>query len=160
MFRMLAIPLLSGCLAEPPDGEALASALTTRGGCGDLVVYAASADHTLLLRVDAPGLVAEAREAGTSVFRTVTLPDPAVTVLLDQGGSVDDAICDDVIENGGPQVRRTLEAVSGTAMVTVRPDGEGRADVQLTDVGLEGDGGAVTLPAFSWTDVAVGWLPG
>lgn len=159
-MRPIVFVLLSAC-AAPLSGDVTAQ-LDPAGGCADLILYAVSDDDTLLLRIDADGLIADA--GGEPSSQTFTLPDAAVTVVLEQGSKISDAICDDVIENGGPQVDRTYTATAGTAAFTIRPgdtDENSRADLTLTDLTLEDeDGHVVTVSELVWTDVGVGWLAG
>ena len=95
----------------------------------------------------------------------MTLPDPLAVVTLEVGAAVSDATCDDVVENGGPRVRDTYEAVSGQVDFVIVPDGDGyggaSASATLTDVVLENaDGDSVTVEDFAWEDIHVGWLAG
>ena len=159
MSRALIVSLAALVACGPTVPEDLAAALTERGGCGDLIVYAYDTDDSLLLTVVVDGLVDAAQIAGEEQTTTHEIGDPGVQVGLDVGSRITDAICDDVIENGGPVVRRTLDATAGTIEVTVRPGDDAwgaRADVDITGVVLE-DAAPLDL---SWTDIAVGWLAG
>lgn len=154
---------LVGC-AAPLAGDFEAD-LTEKGGCGDLWVYAVDAGDTLLLTVNIDGPIAAA--AGVDATSDYTLPDAAVQITLDVGSSVSDRICDDVVENGGPQVRETWTAVSGAVhLELVFPATTGAyplpdANVELTDVVLESEGGEqVTVESLTWEGVQVGWLAG
>lgn len=168
LLALAATAALSACATSTPTGSELAEALESSGGCGDLVVYAVDADKTLLLDVQADGLVQAATEAGEPTTTTFDLATATgVRVILEQGSEIDDAICDDVIENDGPIVDRSWTATAGTLEVTVRPGptdtaSDPRSDVTLTDVVLtpDGRGETLSLPSMTWTDIPVGWFAG
>lgn len=152
-----------GC-AAPLAGD-FESTLTEEGGCGDMFVYAVDAADEILLTVEADGPVAAA--AGEDAVVHYSLPDAGVAITVDVGSSISDAICDDVIENGGPDVQSTWTAVSGdvhlelTFPTDTAAGSDPTARVELTDVVVESEAGEqVTIEAFTWEDVLVGWLPG
>lgn len=162
MNRLVALTpaLLVGCGPALPDD--LAASLTEVGGCGDIVFYAHDVDDTVLLRVAGEGLVDAATAAGEPTTTTFTLPDAALEVEIDVGSAISDAICDDVIVNGGPRVRDTWIAVSGTAEITVRPGAEtfdARSDLHLEGVSFD-DPEDTELDTFDITDISVGWFAG
>lgn len=166
-MRILALAALVGTLAgcTPTLPADFGDELTSEGGCGDVYFYAFDADDTMLLEVMADGLIAAAQAAGEPTTTVYTLPDADLQVQVEVGSRISDAACDDLIENGGPQVAVVYAAVSGTATITVRPGDDldgARADLQLTDVVFEPEGGgeAVTLESFEITDVSVGWYAG
>lgn len=155
---------VTGCGGIDVLGPNFTDELGTVGGCGDITFYAVDDDDELMLTFRAEGLVAAARAAGQETVTVFDLSTSAAQLLLEQGTRVSDATCDDVIENGGPQVARTWEAVAGMATVTVRPE-PGRenavADLVLEDVVLESDGGRrVTFDRLEWLAIMVGWYPG
>jgi hypothetical protein len=159
----LALGALTACGASLEDD--FEADLTVHGGCGDVFVFAHDEADTMLLTAHAEGLIAPAQAAGEEVVTTFEIPDSGLTLELEVGQRISDAICDDVIENGGPQVDETWTAISGTATFAVRPDENtaeyGRADLHLEDVVLENDGGeSVTIETFDVTDISVGWLAG
>jgi hypothetical protein len=160
---LLAASSLMATACTPPLTGDVGDQLTRTGGCGDTFVYAADADDTIELSVFAEGLIAAAGDAPST--RSFTLPDAAVRVRLEQGDRITSATCTDLIENGGPKVVRTYTATAGTVDVTVRPGGadgwDSEADVTLTDATLATEGGQeITIDAFTWTAIWVGWLPG
>lgn len=172
--RLVALaPLAVFALAAACDGDGLTGPeverLALRGGCGDVVFYAVDdADEVMLTFIDA-GVVEDAREQGgelvlTSNFgRGLGFPRPALRVV--QGTRVSDATCDDVIENDGPQIRRSWTAVEGTSTLRVRPlvEQEGAmADLVLEDIVFQpdGDGRPFRVDRMEWIDVFVGWFPG
>jgi hypothetical protein len=161
LASLLTLAACDGSGALGPDFE---TELTTLGGCGDVVFYAVDGADELMLSFLVDGLVSEARTAGEETTTTFELPDAAVALILEEGTRVSDAMCDDVIENDGPQIHRTWTATSGTATVTIRPHPtqEGAtADLFLHDVVFEREGGPqVVLERFEWTDTSVGWYAG
>lgn len=155
-----------GCASGDPLGPRFVERLTAFGGCGDIVLYAADSADELMLSFRAEDVLVDARSAGAGE-ETVTvfaLPSEEAQLVLEQGTKVSDATCDDVIENGGPQVSRTWTAVSGTAVLVVRPEegrATGRADLLVQDIVLETEGDErVTFERLEWTDVFVGWYAG
>jgi hypothetical protein len=152
------------CSNEDPLGPGFEQSFAHLSGCADLVFFAVDSDDELMLSFVAEGLVAGARSAGAVTVTLFSLPDAGATLKLEQGSRISDAMCDDVIENNGPQVSRTWTATAGTATVTVRPDAtqeSARADLLLQDVVFErGEGERVTLERLEWSDVSVGWFPG
>lgn len=152
-----------GCGADPL-GPIFEQRLTHFGGCADVIFYAVDADDEVMVTFRAQGLVASAQEGGTETETVFQLPADGVDLILEQGSRISDATCDDVIRNGGPRVRRTWTAASGTATVRIRPDqgsSGGRGDLLLEGVVFTSDGeDAVALHRLEWLDVPVGWLPG
>lgn len=162
-MRPLLLVLLAGCTPSLTDG--FGATLTDHGGCSDLVVYASNPEDTVLLRFDRDGAVAEALAAGEEVTTTIPLPDPDTSLVVQVGEKIADAMCTDVIVNGGPVVREEWAAVSGEATLTVRAGGtdgwDSRADLTLTGVTFQSEAGwEADLGDFVFTDVSVGWLPG
>ena len=77
--------------------------MTDIGGYADIQVYAVDdADEVMLGFLVAGQLKAanEAEEAQTTDFE---LPSDGVTLIVEVGGRISDATCDDVVENGGPR---------------------------------------------------------
>lgn len=162
---VIAAALLSlvGCRGIGPVGPEFEERLSTFGGCGDVFFYAVDDDDRLMLSFRADGVVQQARDAGEEVVAVFELPTAATDLVLEQGTAISDAMCDDVIENGGPQVGRRWEATAGTATVTVRPEPNGpgvRADLVLEDVVLESRRQQITMERLEWTDILVGWFAG
>jgi hypothetical protein len=166
LLSMLAVAACEGDGLVGPNFE---RQLAFMGGCGDIVFYAVDDDDELMLTFVSEGLVQEARNAGHEIRLAFQLrPSFGLTrgdVYLAQGSRVSDVTCDDVAEQGGPQIRRTWTAIAGSATVTVRPlaDQEGAmADLLLENVLLEpdGDGRQLRVDRMEWTDIFVGWYAG
>jgi hypothetical protein len=164
LFVALCSVAAVACSSADPLGPGFEDDFVLYGGCADVVFFAVDGPDEVLVTFQAPGLVASARASAlleTSVF---DLPATGVTAIIEQGSKISDAICDDVIENGGPRVDRTWTAVSGRATVTIRPgpnDFGSQGDLSLDDVVfVSDDGRRVRLPELRWTDIGVGWLPG
>jgi hypothetical protein len=155
---------VAGCGSIDLLGPKFTDELSTIGGCGDITLYAVDDDDELMLTFRAEGPVAEARAAGQETVTVLDLSTAAAHLVLERGKRVSDATCDDVIENGGPQVARSWAATAGTATVTIRPE-PGRAtataDLVLEDVVLQTVGGdRVTFDRLDWTSILVGWYAG
>lgn len=160
LLLLLILGGMSACGADPlgPDFE---TRLTEMGGCADIWFYAVDDADETLLTFSSHGLIEAA--AGDTITTTFQLPDDDVELMVETGSQISDAICDDVIENDGPQVDRTYRAVGGEAVVTVRPVDEwgARGDLRLTDVVLrDSEGRTVVIEQLEWLDTFVGWLPG
>jgi hypothetical protein len=132
--------------------------------CGDAFFYFVDLEGETLLTIHIPGLATEAAEAGEPITRTLSHADPALVITLQTGRFLDDAICDDVIEND-PVVDTTHLPVAGTIVVTVTPSGDGGspidvggiadltvADLEFRRIGFVRD--AVHL------GLRIGWYPG
>ena len=162
--RLLILLMALGCGLDllGPEFE---RRLTHFSGCGDVIFFAVDADDELMVTFRAEGLVAAARAGGTETTTVVELPSDDVELVVGQGSRISDGTCDDVLENGGPRVRRSWTGISGTATVRIRPleasiDG-GRGDLELEDVVFTSeDGDEVTLDRLEWADISVGWRPG
>ena len=167
-YRSLSIAFCAvvglACSGSDPLGPGFEDDFAQRGGCADVVFFAVDAADEVLVTFQTSGLVEAARSSATPVTTVFDLPEAGVTAIVEQGSKISDAICDDVIENGGPQVDRTWVAISGRATVTIRTGPEdfgARGDLRLDDVVfLSDDGRRVSLAELIWTDVGVGWLPG
>lgn len=161
MMRWMMLATLAACAAPLP--EDLATTLDDRGGCADVVFYAVDVDDSVMLTVRGSGLIAAAQAGAEQPF-VFDLPSEDLTVTLEQGDRVSDAMCDDVIENGGPTVVRTWTPSSGTATITVRvdatADAEPEADLRLDDVILESNGDTATVDEMEILGVTVGWFAG
>jgi len=162
MRSVYALLALAACDLGAPsvDGD-VEETLTETGGCGDLYTFAVDEDDEVILEVRFDEPIAAA--AGVDTSLSYAIPDEAVAVTLSVGTRVSDISCDDVAENGGPQIDEVWTAVSGDgALDLVHPtDVDPRADVVLTNVVLESvDGEPITIEAFSWEDITVGWFAG
>jgi hypothetical protein len=159
------VPLLLlaslGCGSDPLGPE-FGQRFTHFGGCADVVLFAVDARDELMITFRADGLVQEAQGTGVPTETVIDLPADDVVLIVEQGSSVSDATCDDVVMQGGPRVGRTWTATAGSATLRISPrEGGGRADLVLEDVVFEADGeDEVTLERLEWQDVSVGWLPG
>lgn len=162
-FVVVGALVLAACSSDllGPDFE---TRFAHQGGCGDVYFYAVDGADEVLLTFTTAGLVAAATASGDTTTTVLALPDAGVTLEVEVGRRISDAICDDVIENGGPRVDRTYRAVAGTATVTIRPGTDvwdARGDLVLEDVLLrDRDGHTVTVERLEWTDTPVGWLAG
>lgn len=157
-------PLLLGACA-PTLTDGFGETLTEHGGCGDVIFYAANPEDTVMLRLDHPGAVAEAVAAGVETTTELTVPDPDTQVVVEVGVRISEAMCTDVIENGGPAVHETWTATAGTATIVIRPDGDdgwgSTGDLTLTGVVFEnGADERAELPDLTLTGISVGWLAG
>ena len=157
---LLALPAIACDLEGSGSLDAdFEDTLTNEGGCADLYVFAVDDADEVILEVRFDGPIAAA--GGASTEDEFTLPDPTVDITVKVGNKVSDAACDDVIENGGPQIDDVWEAVSGVVNLTIEAGDTPVGDVTLEDVVFESpDGEQVTVEAFDWEDISVGWFPG
>jgi hypothetical protein len=167
---MRVAPLLAlatiGC-AEPLD-PAFTDTLTVTGGCGDVVLFARNEADTVLLRATrARGLVEDVLADRQPHDAYVGFPSTDIAVTVQLGEHLSDATCDDVIEDGGPQVDATWVPTDGHATIRVRPpvreEALPRADLVLSNLVLapeRGRGDAITIEDFQILDVLVGWYAG
>lgn len=163
-MRLLPLVLL-GTACAPAPYAGFEDDLTSRGGCGDLLFYARNAEDTIELTVRLEGVLAEATASGQDTSIVLPFPTPRATLLVRTGRQVGDATCDDVIENGGPEVLTTWVPVDGDGTVYIRPGAtldQARADLILSDIELkpEAGGPSVVLEDLAIMDVAVGWFAG
>jgi hypothetical protein len=135
-------------------------------GCGDVFVYAASADESKALFVVFRGeLAAEATQTQQTVERSYTLPHPDIDVYAQWGSELTVDTCTDVF-TGAPVVNGEATAIDGTVHLTLEPTGPyqpwdmpSHATVELDGVSLQAPGGRIR--SLSTTlEAAVGWLPG
>jgi hypothetical protein len=174
------LTLVAGCSEEDPrDVE---RQLTQSGGCADLVAYARNADDTMLLLIRASGLVSAAYDAAEGATDETTTfsfdledqnPHPEFDLIVEfrQGRNLSVEICNDVIEDPGPYVRRNFGALSGTLQIDLTPTHEdpeawempASGTFKLTNVLLSvspsGDGAKTLIQDFTFT-ANVGWFPG
>lgn len=169
-FRSLLLPalLLTACgesLAPLPSD--VVSSLTQRGGCADLIAYAANATDTVALMIRADGLVDAAYDEGEETpFSFDLASSDEVTVEIVRGEYVTHTTCNDAISHD-VVIDETYAARSGGALFVVTPTGEredwgapATAAITLTDVVLESEIGArIEIDEFAFT-ANVGWLPG
>ena len=178
MKRLVRYPLfltLVALLAAACEGDGLTGPeveeLPLRGGCGDVLFYAVDDADEVMLTFIEPGAVEDARELGDEWVQTFDfghgLGFPRPTLRVVQGTRVSDATCDDVLENGGPQIQRSWTAVQGRSTLRVRPlaGQEGAmADLVLENIVFhpddDSDGRTIRIDRMEWIDVFVGWLPG
>jgi hypothetical protein len=156
---------LAGC--TPSLGENWADSLTEKDGCGDVFLYAANVDDTIMLSFQAADVVAAAGDAAKKQVVELAFPDEGVVLVVEQGTKVSDAACDDVIENGGPDVTKTWTATSGTGTLAITPtfDKSGNlqtaaAVLELSDIDFEDDAGEQTTLTSMNIAAQVGWYPG
>lgn len=162
-IALLALGALA-CTDADPLGPGFEDDFVHRGGCADVVFFAVDAADEVLLTFQTTGVVDAARGSSVPVTTNFDLPTPGVTLIIEQGSKISDAVCDDVIENGGPRVVRTWTAVEGHAAVTIQAGADdfgARGDLVLDDVVFRSDDGrSVAVDELRWTDIGVGWLPG
>ncbi|GEM_PF-6159228 len=145
------------------------------GGCGDVFIHGKNADDTVgLAFTDGLNLnLAEmAHQAGTdtytSIFDLAVSPD---SLTITEGTNVTYESCNDaLLPNINVSITRTWKPISGTATITITPDGEptawgtypANAVLVLEDVVLSPtDDDSVTVSLENMTiTAAVGWLPG
>lgn len=149
--------VLGGCVEPLPDD--LAARLTRTGGCGDVVFFATDADDTLMLIAEAPELVTEAFAAGQTRTTDYLIPDESFSLQVHRGARVSDATCDDVVEQGGPDIRDTWTAEAGSATITIVPGPtaeQSTGTLLIQDVIVDD----ALIATFEIADVAVGWFAG
>lgn len=164
---------LAGCAAAEPSpdpGQQLNGADFERaGGCGDAVIFVASADDTMLIAVEWPGIAAEAQSEG-ELTQTVSLPADEVSVKLQGGQRLSEGQCTDIIQPDAPVIATESFATAGEASITVTPEGDepmfavSVATLVLTDVVFtyESPHGqqVFRLDRLEVPDIRIGWMPG
>ncbi len=164
---------LAGCAAgEPTPAPGLqlnAADFERTGGCADAVIYAASADDTMLIAVEWPGVAGEAQSEG-ELTESVSLPTDQVSVKLQGGQRLSEGYCTDIIMLDAPIVATESMASAGDASISVTPSGAdpifpvSRATLILTDVVFtyESPHGqqVFRLDRLEVPDVQIGWMPG
>ena len=99
-MRALFLMLAAGCASVEPQPAAEVDPnadFTDAGGCGDLVVYAVNSADTVVLRIEAEGLVEASGGADTT--STWSLPNLAVDVVLEVGDHVTGALCAEIVDH-------------------------------------------------------------
>jgi hypothetical protein len=141
--------------------------LSKKYGCGDVTFYAFDEANEVMLSLRVDGLLIAAFDAGEDTTTEFDLPVEDVTLIVEHGRNISSAICNDLIENGGPVVLESYTATSGTARITVRPGVEHeyddvRGDLHLEEVifASDADGETITLTSFGIEDVSIGWFAG
>lgn len=155
---VLVAALTVACPAPRQDLPAdFAAQLTAQRGCGDMTVYAHSADDTLALIVEIDGIAEAAHSVGEPLRNTYDLSEangPLVEALLGEELTID--LCTDAL-TGTTWVADAYVAVSGTAIIDVVPTDTATdftfpadATIELTNVVFRRDDGAeYTLPSFT-----------
>ena len=173
-MRTAMLLLLMGCSAgkgsdsgEAPLADGFETTLTDSGGCGDVLLWAATAEGDIGLGFTTSGLAAEAHAAGSAQTHTLSLPaDGTVSVIL--GAHVKEGYCVDV-PLPEDTITHTYTALSGTATLTLSPtdapstSNPADATLVLTDLSLtlDGDPGAQPVTISSFTiSATVGMLGG
>lgn len=149
--------VLSACVEPLPDD--LAARLTRTGGCGDVVFFATDEDDTLMLIAEAPELVTEAVASGSTKTTDYIIPDESFSLQVHRGTRVSDTTCDDVAEQGGPDIRDTWAAEAGTATITIVPGAtaeQSTGSLLIEDVIVDD----ALISTFEIADVSVGWFAG
>jgi hypothetical protein len=165
---LLPAALLSACAATPePLPDDLAASLSRRGGCADLVAYAANEGDTLALMIRGTDLVDAAYDADEETpFSFDLATDEGLLVELVRGEHVTHLTCNDAISHE-VVITETYAAVSGSALLVITPTGvrepwnaPASAVITLTDLVLETDEARrAEIDELSFT-AEVGWLPG
>jgi hypothetical protein len=146
----------------------VAALLTTGSGCGDLILTVHDDPDRLLLAFQVSGPVAAAFTAGAPTTTTYTLPDAAVTLLVQGGERLGAGWCNDVVDDR-TQVRTTWTATAGAASLLVTPSGEATEFEQPAEGCLTLDGATFVVSEGSGNPIEVshleacgrvGWLPG
>ena len=158
----------TGETGETELSEASFLELTENGGCGDYFVYIRNEEDTISLSIQGAGLAALAHEEGSMVevsydFESTSSSLPSL--MLQRGSLLNTNSCDDVFEDE-PIVQESLEAISGTMVLRVEPEGEATdwgevpavMDVTLTNVCFSGSE-TLCLGSMGFASF-IGWLPG
>lgn len=160
---------VSACADSALPADNFMAGLEWAGGCGDMLIYAASPDGTMEVNLSIWGLCEEAHSSGGVLTRTYNLPDSGVGLDLNIGSNVSGATCNDALDWENPVViNHSIAATAGTITISATPDGEARAwsiptvvSVTLSDaVFTDIDGCTSTVTNYTWTDVYVGWMAG
>lgn len=152
------------------EGEAIdASALTETGGCGDVFMWAANAEHTMVLifHSEQP-LGQQTWDEGGQKTWSLSLPEDA-SAELQVGEDLVEPLCNDVA-GGDTRVDARWEASAGASTLELevsedlQPWGEypGSATLTLSELvfeASEGDAQPRTLDSLSFS-ANVGWMPG
>ena len=160
---------VSACADSVLPADNFMAGLEWAGGCGDMVIYAASPDGTMEVNLSIWGVCEEAHSSGGVLTRTYNLPDSGVDLNLNLGSNVNGATCNDALDWENPVViNHSIAATAGTITISATPEGEATAwsiptvvtvtlsDAVFTDI----DGCTSTVTGYSWTGVYVGWMAG
>lgn len=164
----LVLSLLAACLPSPLDPDVESTLDPAGAGCGDTYVYTSDADDAVALFFEVDARADEVCDGDAPLTTTYTLPDPAVSLVLQQGAHLTAGECLDYDPDVAVSVDRTWEAISGTATL-VRTARDGfpceagdslyDATLTLTEVVFSDGDAQVTIEAFSVT-AQVGWYAG
>ncbi|MBV1861730.1 MAG: hypothetical protein KUG77_25140 [Nannocystaceae bacterium] len=149
--------------ASLPDGfeETLSHA-----GCADMTVWGKNDDDSiaLVLFID-DNLVADAAAAGTTYEGTHAVAEFGTFSVL-VGSDVSALVCNDV-DPRTTNIEQEWVATAGSVEITIEPeedaqefDTQGYATLQLSGIEVSFDGTLETLEDITFTNIAVGWLPG
>ena len=160
---------VSACAESALPADNFMAELEWAGGCGDMVIYAASPDGTMEVNLSIWGVCEEAHSSGGVLTRTYNLPDSGVDLNLNLGSNVNGATCNDALDWENPVViNHSIAATAGTITISATPEGEATAwsiptmvtvtlsDAVFTDI----DGCTSVVSSYSWTGVYVGWMAG
>jgi hypothetical protein len=168
---LLAVTGVACAAPAPPPEQVLGSAeLSRTGGCGDVFLYATSADDTVAVTVRWPDAASRAQAEG-EWNEQVALPHADVRVMLQFGRFLSDGFCTDVIMPDRPQLLAEVPASSGEVALSIvaEPGAEpffplGRARLDLRDVVFEvpfSDGVETwRIESLELDGIEVGWFPG
>lgn len=141
---VVALAGLAACSSAPlpvPPTTADLGALNVRGGCGDLVAYAATPDDTLALVVLATGVIVVEIHTATQPTKRIihrTLPDSAWLVQIRRGAHLTDGFCADSPATDVGNVALRYDAVEGTVDLTVLPDNGILGGTAIADLVVDG----------------------
>ena len=137
------------------------------GGCGDVFMYAATADGRLAVVIQWEGAATSAWEED-AFAASATLPHDSMSVSLEAGQGLSSLYCNDILMPG-QGVQATTRAVAGSVELSAQPQAGGfkpaaTADVTLIDVVFEVSTGDEVeiwhLDRLELRDVSVGWFAG
>lgn len=167
MMRSAGVVVTALCAAACVDSRGplagdFEQAFTTAGGCRDVEVYVTSANDDIALRFEEPGLLQDAIDAGGAPVHLELDPQDVLRLDVRTGTDLSSNLCADGPE---PVVTSTYTAISGTAVVDIRPnlntDDFARLDLRLISVAVLHDetNELLVINDFSVLDIAVGFEP-
>ena len=135
------------------------ASLSHTRGCADTWLYAYSDDDTVGLELYVRGPLERADAlGGDPLVETLTVGTDDLKLYAFAGSELHEGWCTDDI-SGDPTITETWTATSGTVTLTVRatvPDGNGEADLKLTDVVFTSESGlTLTVADFEHTGINI-----
>ena len=159
-----------GGTSDGGTGDDIASLLTESGGCGDVFIWATSADQAWALTFRLENEMARrAHEAGGPLTESWDMAlDYALapSLSVQRGSDLRSAFCNDVSEPY--EIDQEWWIAAGQVTLTVTPEGEPTswgeypAQATLTIEGATFTAADADPVSLSWLELAaaVGWLPG